>query len=148
MDNSDEKVILSETGYMQIFMYYVQTAALLRLDIVVEPDVDGAHLTRPLDFIPESVRGTVENVFEFNALAFWADKCLVKGLRPASKTVLNSAFIIYFFFVLLVLYVFTGCCCSFVAKRKRPRIGSISMNSRMMMTFVLLFLYTYQVHII
>ena len=143
----NEKIVLSETGYLQIFMYYVQTAALLKLDIIVEPDPSVPRVTRPAEFIPESVRGFAESVFDFNVLAMGANKCLVKGLRPASKTALNSAFIVYFFAVLLALYLLTGCCFSFLSSKRRPRIGSISMNSRMMMTFVLLFLYTYQVSI-
>ena len=126
-------------------MYYVQTSQLLKLEIVVETEDKYSSILRPEDVIPEYITNITEAVFEFNVLAIGTDKCLFEGVHPVKKITLNSFFILYYFAILFVIYILSGFCFCCLSTQRRPRIGNLGMNSRMVMTFLLLLLYTYQV---
>ena len=143
--NVRRKIVLSETGYLQIFMYYVQTAALLKLDIILTEDPDFDVLPRPGDVLPQVWKNITKSIFNFNVLTLGTDKCVLKGLRSVRKTGLSTAFILYFFVVLIVMYVLNSLCCCWSKAGRNLRLGGITMHSRIMMTAILLFLYTYQV---
>ena len=145
--SKSNKIIISETGYLQIFMYYVQTSQLLKLDIVVESDENYSNILRPEDIIPDKLTNITEAIFEFNILALGTDECIFTNVKPVRKIAINSLFILYYFGILLVMYIISGFCCCCLSQSRRPRIASMGMNSRMVMTFLLLLLYTYQVNI-
>ena len=135
---------MSDAGYFQIFMYYIQTSQLLQVKIIITEDESFAYLHRPEDVLPGYIVEGVSSLFSFDGLAFGKEACLSEGMTPVMKTAWSSAFVLYLFAVLFLFYVLSGFCCCCLAPKKRPRIGVFSMSERMLTTFVMLFLYTYQ----
>ena len=135
---------MSDAGYFQIFMYYIQTSQLLQVNIIIMEDDAYAYLHRPKDVLPGYIVDGVSSLFSFGGLAFGQEACLSKGMTPVAKTAWSSAFILYLFAVLFLFYALSGFCCCCLAPNRRPRIGVFSMPERMLTTFVMLFLYTYQ----
>ena len=135
---------MSDAGYFQIFMYYIQTSQLLQVNIIMHEDESFAYLRSPDDVLPGYLVEGFSSMFSFDGLAFGREACLSKGMTPVMKTAFSSAFIIYLFVVLFLFYALSGFCCCCLAPKRRPRIGVFSMSERMLTTFVMLFLYTYQ----
>ena len=99
---------------------------------------------RPQDLMPRRVTDGVKRLLSFDVLSVQGATCLFSNMTAVTKTAAQSAFVVYFFAVVLVIYLASGCCCACVRPEKRPRIGAMSMNARMLTTVVSLFLYTYQ----
>ena len=134
-------------------MYYIQTLSLLKIGIAVSSSSKGnsshyANLHRPTDLIPVYLLTFFEKLFSMHILGIHRAACLVTNTTIVTKTVYQTAFIVYFFLILLALYLFTGCCCVFWRPRRRPFFGNISMKARIVTTLISLFLYTYQVSLI
>ena len=137
-----------ETGYFQIFMYYIQTISLLQISIIVsdQNSVNYKNIHRASDLIPSSVLNFINKIFSMDILGVHTAPCLFKNTNAITKTGFQSLFILYFFVILLCMYVFSGCCCVFWRVDRRPFFGNISMNGRIVTTLIALFLYTYQVY--
>ena len=147
-EEDEDNVLLSESGYLQIFMYYVQTCDLLAIDIVVQPEPRYDYVARPSeigDGVVGQVADVVSAIFDFDALSMGANACILTNVGPVTKTILNVTFIAYFFFVLLVIYSLSWAGRCFTRARRSPRIGSIRLDDRILITCFLLLLYTYQV---
>ena len=99
---------------------------------------------RPQDLMPRMVTDGVKRLLSFDVLSVQGATCLFTNMTAVTKTAAQSAFVVYFFAVVLIIYLASGCCCACVRPERRPRIGAMSMNARMLTTVVSLFLYTYQ----
>ena len=94
--------------------------------------------------MPRIVTDGVKRLLSFDLLSVQGATCLMTNMTAVTKTAAQSAFVLYFFAVVLVIYLASGCCCICVRPEKRPRIGQMSLDARMLTTVVSLFLYTYQ----
>ena len=99
---------------------------------------------RPQDLMPRIVTDGVKRLLSFDLLSVQGATCLMANMTAVTKTAAQSAFVLYFFTVVLVIYLASGCCCICRRPEKRPRIGQMSLDARMLTTVVSLFLYTYQ----
>ena len=141
-DISDDDV--AESGYFQIFMYFIQTSVLLKVRIVIEEDEIYQYVHRPQDLLPAPLIDGIKDILTFDVLAFHGKTCLFTNIDPAKKIGIKFIFVLYLFILLVFFYVLSGCCCICIPHWKRPMTGGISWNSRMIATVVALFLYTYQ----
>ena len=139
-----EEEDFTDSGFFQIFMYFIQTSVLLKVVIVIEEDVLYQYIYRPQDILPEYLIDGIKEMFNFDILALHGKTCLLPDLTPSLKVIIKSLFVLYLFFILLILYILSGFCCVCKPVNKRPVFGDISWNSRIIATIVSLFLYTYQ----
>lgn len=144
MDAQADAVDFSQAGYFQSFMYFIQTSALLKVEIVMREDAVYQHLHRPQDILPSWITDGFKEVFSFDILSFHANSCLFPSLTPVLKTALKLLLVLYLYLVMLLLYLFSCGCCFWMTERKRPKIGSLTMHARIVSTVIALFLYTYQ----
>ena len=135
---------LSDSGYFPTFMYFVQTSVLLKVDIVIEKDEVYKNLYRPQDLLPKWIIDGIKRLFSFDVMMFHSKSCLFPDVTPVMKTGIKLSFVLYLFVVLLLLYTISMCCCVCMLPSRRPRLGKMSMNARVLCTVVALFLYTYQ----
>lgn len=140
----EERLDITETGYFQIFMYFIQTSALLKVTIILENDDIYSSVHRPQDLLPDFLIDGVKELLSLNSLKFDARTCLFEDTTPVMKVVINSIFILYLFGFLFLVYLCSGLCCIWMPSKEKPRIGVMGMNARMLATVVSLFLYTYQ----
>ena len=130
------------SGYFQSFMYFIQTATLLRIELIVKEDKTYTSLYRPQNLIPSWVVKGLEQAFSFDVLSMHQNTCIWKNVTPVSKAGLKLSFVVYLYFVLLLFYILSGFCCRF--RKQRPKLGTTGLDSRMLCTVLALFLYTYQ----
>lgn len=135
---------VSQAGYLQIFMYFIQTSALLKVDIVVEDDEVYKSVHRPESILPRFLVDGVKKIFSVDLGFIQAQTCLFPDMNLVKKTAFSMAFTAYLFGILIVMYILTGCCCVFLPPKKRRNIGHLSNTIRILLTFLSLFLYTYQ----
>lgn len=140
IDNAD----MSQTGYFQIFMYYIQTAALLKVKIIVTEDDVYTGLYRPQDLLPRFLIDGIKEIFSLDITFLQQDTCFLPNLDVVTKTGIKLLFVGYCFAVLLLMYILSGFCCIFIIPSNRPKIGPITHTARLLMTVLALFLYTYQ----
>ena len=140
IDNAD----MGKSGYFQIFMYFIQTASLLKVKIVVVEDDIYKEVHRPQDILPRFMIDGIEELLSFNINFLEGRTCLFENLTVVSKTYLKLIFVAYLFLFIISLYVFTMGCCVFLPYNRRPRLGPISNSVRILVTILSLFLYTYQ----
>ncbi len=126
-----------EGAYLQIFMYYIQVPALLKITILYENN------RQPVTSILEDY---IKNVFSFNTFGLSFNNCLFPGVTSVIKTTLTSGYIIYLF--LLWMGMFAVATFVMALRRGRPfRIRlptNIAVSARFWMALVSLMLYTYQ----
>ena len=135
---------LSEAGYFPIFMYFIQTTDLLQINIIVEEDDSYGEVTRPQDIFPQFIIDGIKQVFNFEFPVIGRLTCFVPEMSPVNKVATNMIFFGYLYGLLLIIYLISGLCCVCVRPSRRPRIGGLNMDSRVLGTLLALFLYTYQ----
>ena len=139
-EEEEEEVDVSKNGYFQIVMYFVQTAELLQVRMLM----DGAW-NRPKDLLPDLFIEWVGTVLSFDAFALNFGACLFTDMAPVLKTFIKIIYVLYIFGLLLLVYILSGCCCFWMKPKDRPKVTNSSGNSaRILMTLISLFLYTYQ----
>ena len=139
-DNADSDDDIVESGYFQIFMYFIQTSVLLKVSIVMEKDEIYQSVHRPQDMLPAPLMDGIKDILTFDVLAFHSKTCLFSDLNPAKKIAIKALFVTYLFVLLMVFHIFSVCCCLCLAQQRRQ-----AMHARVTATVVALFLYTYQI---
>ena len=135
----------SEGGYLPIFLYFIQIVALLRISIVFDSNsVYQASVYRPSDVMSSSIMEGIENAFDTDVLSFYQAMCFTPGVTPVTKTGFQLAFVAYLYGILLIIYVCSGFCLVCMSADKRPRIGRLTLNGRVLLALTSLFLYTYE----
>lgn len=143
-ENEVANADLSQTGYFQIFMYFIQTSALLKVKIIIEKDDIYQNVYRPQDLLPTFLIDGIKQVFSFD-ISFLQDRtCLLPDVNVVTKTGIKLLFVGYCFAMLLVMYFISGFCCVFMSPESRPKVGKLSNTARLIVTLLSLFLYTYQ----
>lgn len=122
------------SAYLQIVMYYIQVASLLTTKIIYEDS-----RKEPLG----GLQNFVQDTFSLSAIGISANTCLFTGVTPVLKTWIKSGFIFYLYLVWLLIYASAKCICRCNAL---PSISdtTIPLDSRFVVAFVNLMLYTYQ----
>ncbi len=133
-------------AYLTIFMYYVQIPALLKMSITYER-------TRDEEF--NDVSDNVANVFHFDYIDLpFFNSCLFRDVTPVQKVFLKALYIFCLFVLLLIFFIlgkiFELVCCYRSKKSDSQeentccRLTNIPLNSRFILAFIILILYTYE----
>ena len=135
--NNDKPV--PDGAYLQIFMYYVQSADLLKISILYL-----GNREMPL----ESLGNTLKNIFSFNTFGINMNTCLFKDVTAVFKTWLNVGFVVYLF-VVWAVFLGLGKLINLCARRA-SQTGQVQwvtptpFGAKLTGALVLLALYTYQ----
>ena len=153
---ADSNSDVSESGYFQIFMYFIQTASLLRVKIILNDAVATHLVKRPKAFLPEFAVDILEAAFDFDIPALQNITCFFASMQPVQKISMSMAFPFYLYWLLLMIYLLSGCCCIQRSRRMCTRsgmrndhhrqctIGGLGNDARMLATILSLLLYTFQ----
>ena len=143
--NKVEDSDMSQSGYFQIFMYFIQTSALLKVQIVVnDNDEVYQQVYRPQDLLPDFLIDGVKEIFSFDISILQGRTCFLPDLDVVKKTGIKLLFVGYCFGLTFVMYILSFGCCVFLPVKKRPKFGPLSNTARLLLTITSLFLYTYQ----
>ncbi len=139
---SEEPKEKGKKAYGTIFMYFVQVAALLQIDI--------SYSREPNEELEDNV-DLISSVFQFDSLGIsFVNSCMLDNVTPAYKVGLKAGFIGYLFLLLAILYLIgriiwslvSSCCSKGITCN--DTCCRIPFETRFLTTLVMLTLFTYE----
>ena len=124
VDNSNDPHH-TDSGYFQIFMYFIQTTSLLSMSRLIERDTLYTSIKVPHEILPQFLIDGIQKLLEFDFPLLQTNECFFPDLTPTGKMVTKIVFFVYLYALLLVLYIIGGCCCMCIRQSQKPKCGGI-----------------------
>ena len=122
-------------AYLNIFMYYIQAADLLKVDMLYESNRKNP-VTEFQDVILE--------LFSFTTFGINPNTCFFRDVTAVMKRLMMTGFIVYLFVVWIVLFCLGGLLKGARGCRPTRWITSVTLKAKFLGALVNLLLYTYQ----